>query len=180
MKRLAMSRLRVSFAILLLSISAGAGAETFIQLHEFGNSAFDGETPSGSLIQGTDGNFYGVTFLGGVNDAGVIFKMTTHGAVTTLYSFCAQGSFPNCPDGDSPVGLIQGTDGNFLRYNGRWRVIPRRWHGIQDHAKRNARDASHLLHQGHLYLVPGWRRAQRADSRHRWQFLRHNIAWRAS
>jgi uncharacterized repeat protein (TIGR03803 family) len=63
------------------------------------------------VIQGTDGNFYGVTFFGGDLNPGVIFKMTAHGAVTTLYNFC-----PNpgpCPDGGSPVGLILGMDGDF-------------------------------------------------------------------
>jgi uncharacterized repeat protein (TIGR03803 family) len=104
--------LPVSIAIVLLSVSASAGAESFARLHEFGSSASDGFTPYGPVIQGTDGNFYGVTFYGGLNDAGVIFRMTAHGAVTTLYSFCLKGS-PPCPDGGTPVVLIQGTDGDF-------------------------------------------------------------------
>ncbi len=40
-----------------------------------------------------------------------MFKITTTGTLTTLYSFCSQ---TNCTDGWGPVGgLIQGSDGNF-------------------------------------------------------------------
>ncbi len=76
----------------------------------------DGSQP-GPLVQGTDGNFYGVTTAGGGNSCplsrfscGTIFKVTPQGALTTLYRFCAQ---TNCTDGSEPAGLVQGTDGNF-------------------------------------------------------------------
>jgi hypothetical protein len=39
-----------------------------------------------------------------------VFKVTSSGALTTLYSFCAK---TNCTDGSVPVGLVLGTDGNF-------------------------------------------------------------------
>jgi uncharacterized repeat protein (TIGR03803 family) len=47
----------------------------------------------------------------GACGAGTIFQITTSGAATTLYSFCAQNT---CPDGsDLPTGgLLQATDGN--------------------------------------------------------------------
>jgi uncharacterized repeat protein (TIGR03803 family) len=73
----------------------------------------------GSLIQSSDGNFYGTTFVGGANASGcgdnrgcgTIFRMTPHGELTSLYSFCAQ---PNCTDGVELFGgLVQGTNGNF-------------------------------------------------------------------
>jgi uncharacterized repeat protein (TIGR03803 family) len=64
----------------------------------------------GGMTQGTDGNFYGSTSVGGANDGGTIFRITRQGQLATLYSFCAQ---PGCPDGSDPGGLIQGTDGNF-------------------------------------------------------------------
>ena len=72
----------------------------------------DGQEPQGGLVQGRDGNFYGVTVGGGANGSyGTIFKITPGGALTTLYSFCAQ---PNCADGTYPVsGLVLGTDGDF-------------------------------------------------------------------
>ena len=64
----------------------------------------------GGLIQGTDGNFYGSTSVGGANNSGTIFSITRQGELTTLYSFCAQ---PGCADGSDPLNLIQGSDGNF-------------------------------------------------------------------
>ncbi len=70
----------------------------------------DGEVPSG-LVEGTDGNFYGTTQLGGVNQQGTVFRIAPGGSLTTLYNFCAS---PGCPDGMAPsAALIQATDGNF-------------------------------------------------------------------
>ena len=84
-------------------------------LHSF--SGADGSAPLAVLVQGTDGNFYGTTSDGGANNSancfngcGTVFKITPAGAMTTLYSFCAQ---PSCADGLQPeAGLIQATDGN--------------------------------------------------------------------
>jgi uncharacterized repeat protein (TIGR03803 family) len=70
----------------------------------------DGATPVAGLVQGTDGNFYGTTEAGGEYMSGTVFKITSAGALTTLYSFCSQ----NCTDGASPfAGLVQANDGNF-------------------------------------------------------------------
>jgi uncharacterized repeat protein (TIGR03803 family) len=77
----------------------------------------DGGNPDGTLIQGTDGNFYGYTRLGGpagsscFNFCGSLFRITPEGILTTLYSFCAE---TNCADGWAPNGsLVQATDGDF-------------------------------------------------------------------
>ncbi|MEO9230737.1 MAG: choice-of-anchor tandem repeat GloVer-containing protein [Devosia sp.] len=81
-----------------------AGVETV--LHSFAGGA-DGQNPFGSLIQGVDGNLYGMTYSGGTNSAGTVFKITTAGVESVLYSF-AGGA-----DGQNPYGtLIQGVDGN--------------------------------------------------------------------
>ncbi len=72
----------------------------------------DGANPYGALVQAADGNFYGTTDSGGANGVGgTVFKITSQGALTTLYSFCSE---PNCADGGGPyAGLIQGSDGAF-------------------------------------------------------------------
>ena len=100
-----------------LTCGGGAGCGTVFKataegtlttLHSF--SAHDGSNPYGTLVQATDGNFYGTTRFGGANNGGTIFRITSAGALTTLYSFCAQGG---CADGSNPwAGLIQATDGN--------------------------------------------------------------------
>jgi len=72
----------------------------------------DGRYPRAGLVQGTDGNFYGTTSLGGANERGTAFKITT-GGLTTLYNFCSVGG-SYCTDGANPyAGLVQATDGNF-------------------------------------------------------------------
>jgi uncharacterized repeat protein (TIGR03803 family) len=83
-------------------------------------NAANGSQPEATLVQGRDGNFYGTTYYGGVNNGcdvsfetgcGTVFKVTPQGKVTVLYSFCAQ---PGCIDGYEPVGaLTLGTDGAF-------------------------------------------------------------------
>jgi uncharacterized repeat protein (TIGR03803 family) len=68
----------------------------------------DGGEPFG-VMQADDGNFYGTTATGG-NRGGTVFKVTSGGELTTLYTFCAQSG---CSDGStSNGGLVRGTDGN--------------------------------------------------------------------
>jgi uncharacterized repeat protein (TIGR03803 family) len=72
----------------------------------------DGANPQSSLIQATDGNFYGMTVDGGANDAGVIYRITPDGAMSTIYTFCSQQP-PDCTDGVHPYGaLVQATNGD--------------------------------------------------------------------
>ncbi len=83
---------------------------TLTTLHTFVDYT-DGASPSGTLVQASDGNFYGTTELGGPSNAGTVFKMTPSGTLTTLYSFCSQ---TGCTDGSVPyAGLLQASDGNF-------------------------------------------------------------------
>jgi len=100
--------------------SMGAGGGTVFKmtaagklttLHSFCSQTdcTDGSKPNG-LIQASDGNFYGTTATGGAADSGTIFEITARGKLTTLYSFCSQA---DCADGQSPVGLIQDTNGDF-------------------------------------------------------------------
>jgi uncharacterized repeat protein (TIGR03803 family) len=44
----------------------------------------DGYGPRGSLVRGSDGNFYGVNSAGGTNKAGTIFRITPAGVYTVL------------------------------------------------------------------------------------------------
>ena len=69
----------------------------------------DGAQPVFPLVQGSDGNLYGTTSIGGndgVNSGyGTIFKITQAGTLTTLYNF------PGFTQSSS--ALVEGADGNF-------------------------------------------------------------------
>lgn len=83
-----------------------AGAVT--TLHAFGGGTGIGAYPYAGLVQGSDGNFYGTAYAGGVSNYGTIFKITAAGTLTVLHSFT------NGIDGSYPyANLIQGSDGNF-------------------------------------------------------------------
>jgi uncharacterized repeat protein (TIGR03803 family) len=84
-----------------------AGALT--TLDSFNGSPDEGANPVAGLVEGSDGNFYGTTVLGGADFKGTLFSVDTTGSLNTLHSF--SGS-PN--EGALPfAGLVEGTDGNF-------------------------------------------------------------------
>lgn len=72
--------------------------------------AFNGDPEPahpGTLIMGTDSNFYGTSFTGGTNHAGTLYMVTPEGVVTVLHQF-------DYTDGAMPEGsLIQASDGSF-------------------------------------------------------------------
>jgi uncharacterized protein (TIGR03437 family) len=96
---------------------------TVTTLHTFENS--EGVNPAAGLFQGADGNFYGTTEFGGAGNCpftegfpsgcGTVFKITTTGTLTLLYTFGTKSSASaTLADGANPIaGLIQATDGNF-------------------------------------------------------------------
>jgi uncharacterized repeat protein (TIGR03803 family) len=76
----------------------------------------DGSGP-GVVLQGSNGNFYGVTAAGGTgqHSSGTVFQITPSGVLTTIYNFC---SLTNCADGSGPLTLVEGSDGNFYGATG--------------------------------------------------------------
>lgn len=79
----------------------------FTSLYSFKGGS-DGQWPTARLLQGSNGNFYGTTTLGGNftftgGGGGTVFEITPAGKLTTLYSFCSQSG---CPDGVGPYGGV--------------------------------------------------------------------------
>lgn len=71
----------------------------------------DGAIPYGSLLQGSDGAFYGTASAGGYDSSGTLFRMAPGGALTTLHFFAPDSSKL---EGIGPYSnLVQGADGNF-------------------------------------------------------------------
>jgi uncharacterized repeat protein (TIGR03803 family) len=76
-------------------------------LHNFTGGASDGNRPTGILVQGKDGDFYGTTYSGGSNGLGTIFKISSTKVYKLIHSFTGD------PDGTHPLaGMIAGSDGN--------------------------------------------------------------------
>jgi uncharacterized repeat protein (TIGR03803 family) len=63
-----------------------AGMETVLFQGTVGGGT-DGAIPYGSLIQASDGSFYGMTFVGGTSGDGTIFKINADSTFAALYSF---------------------------------------------------------------------------------------------
>jgi len=90
-----------------LAAQAAMAQPAIKTLYSFGGP--DGGSPN-SIVQATDGFFYGTAAIGGANVAGLsdgggtVFKLSPLGVLTTLHAFTAT-------DGYNPAGLIQGSDG---------------------------------------------------------------------
>lgn len=74
-------------------------------LHSFAGAPADGMAPYAAPIQATNGNFYGTTSLGGANNSGTVYEITSAGVLTILHSFNAADGF------NLTAGLFLGADG---------------------------------------------------------------------
>jgi uncharacterized repeat protein (TIGR03803 family) len=97
-------KLALSLLALTLLVTA-ASAQTFSVFSSFNFT--DGSAPNGGLILDSAGNFYGTTQFGGSSNRGVIFKLSSTGQETVLYTFTGS------TDGGIPIGrLIRDNEGN--------------------------------------------------------------------
>ncbi len=89
----------------------------FTSLYDFcaKSNCTDGAIPWGTLVQASNGNFYGTTVAGGTGSCagdvgpgcGTIFEISAKGVLSTLHSFAgSDGSYPY-------GGLVQASNGNF-------------------------------------------------------------------
>jgi uncharacterized repeat protein (TIGR03803 family) len=72
----------------------------------------DGASPSGNVIVAPDGSYYGVTFQGGANGGGVVYRLKG-GSLTVLHAFSSSEFGVVSDDGAEPTGsLLLASDGN--------------------------------------------------------------------
>jgi uncharacterized repeat protein (TIGR03803 family) len=96
-----------SGTVFKINPNASATVVALTNLYSFTGGS-DGGGPLGGLVQGSDGYFYGTTSLGGTNNSGSVFQLSTTGALTSLYSFTG------ADDGLNPqAGPVLGSDANF-------------------------------------------------------------------
>lgn len=94
----------------------GLDGTNYTVLHHF--STGSGENPEGALVVAPDGMLYGTTMMGGSDNRGVIYRITTSGAHEVLYSFPSlsrfnsQGLATNSTGANPRAGLTLGLDGN--------------------------------------------------------------------
>ena len=99
-----------AFLLFAAAASLASAQTTFTSLLSFEGT--NGANPHYVyLVQGTDGNLYGTTYVS-TGSGGTVFKITTKGVLTTIYTFCPDGE--SCVDGAQPeAGLVLATNGDF-------------------------------------------------------------------
>lgn len=68
----------------------------------------DGQYPAAFLTLDSSGNLYGLTYNGGANNDGVVFKLTPSGQESVIYNFVD----PNAGGGTGRNGLVMDKSGN--------------------------------------------------------------------
>ena len=104
---LSLSSTFASLVLFFVLCSGTLRAQDYLDIYSF--PGFPGgccpQYPS-VMAQGRDGNLYGITTTGGLNNLGTIFKITPTGTLTTLFNF-------DTTHGSTPIGgLVLGLDGN--------------------------------------------------------------------
>jgi uncharacterized repeat protein (TIGR03803 family) len=95
----------------------GLDGSNYSIIHHFTDA--DGENPEGQLIVGSDGELYGTTLQGGSSDRGTIYRISTAGVHTLLYSFPSLSGFGdigtavNATGANPRAGLLLAADGNY-------------------------------------------------------------------
>lgn len=89
----------------------------FSIIHNFNGP--NGENPQGALVVGHDGELYGTTLIGGSSGRGTIYRISTGGVHTLLYSFPSLSAFgslgtaTNATGANPRAGLLLAADGNY-------------------------------------------------------------------
>lgn len=106
----------------LFSVAPKSEAQTYTTLYSFQGPAFgDGQSPFGALFRDENGDIYGTTDGGGIDNYGTLFKVTASGQETVLFSFThATGANPLGGVTRGGNGNLFGTNTNYARGNGSW------------------------------------------------------------
>ncbi len=82
------------------------------------DNAGNGGNPNGSLVQASNGKLYGMTYLGGTNNYGVLFRVQPHGwNIYQKNRFRQYGGNGRYPRGS----LVQAGNGKLYGMTYQWR-----------------------------------------------------------
>jgi uncharacterized repeat protein (TIGR03803 family) len=98
----------VAVLVMFAGVTVPAQAQTPTVLYNFVNGSSDAASPAGNIVQGRDGNMYGVgAIIGrGANSTGAVYKTSPAGAESVFFNFPA--TISRCYS-----GLTLDSDGNF-------------------------------------------------------------------
>jgi uncharacterized repeat protein (TIGR03803 family) len=100
-------------SLALLSGPMAANAQTYTPLYTYPqtNLGDSGITWPSVLSQGRNGNLYSTIESNGTYSLGSVYEMTTAGAYSTVFSFCAEGNPCASTGADPEGGVVLGFDG---------------------------------------------------------------------
>ena len=104
--RIVMLLIMLAAIVLFAAAASPAHAQTPTVLHGFSDVSTDACQPEGNIVQGRDGNMYGIGLYCGTNNTGAVYKISPSGTESVIYNFSSNYSF--CFS-----GLTVGSDGNF-------------------------------------------------------------------
>jgi uncharacterized repeat protein (TIGR03803 family) len=101
------------FALALL-LTAAAAAQTYVPLYTYPNTVNNttGVGAPALFSQGPDGELYSTIQSNGTYNSGTVYKMTTVGGYSAVYSFCSEGGHCLVTGTDPWGGVTLATDGN--------------------------------------------------------------------
>jgi uncharacterized repeat protein (TIGR03803 family) len=102
----AMLLIILAAVVMFAGAAVPAPAQTPTTLHAFQQVSTDACDPEDNIVQGRDGNMYGVGVTCGANGTGAVYKISPAGTESVVYSF--PGTWSSCFS-----GLTLGNDGNF-------------------------------------------------------------------
>jgi uncharacterized repeat protein (TIGR03803 family) len=97
----------------LFSYNISTSVYTVLHHFQYTSSTHDGELPTGYLVLASNGKIYGTTEEGGANQYyGTIFSYNISSG-----TYAVEASFASGSGGNTPKGIVQGSDGNIYGIN---------------------------------------------------------------
>jgi len=103
---MAMLLTMLAVVVIFAGVAIPAPAQTPTTLHSFQQVSTDACEPEDNIVQGRDGNMYGVGVTCGTNGTGAVYKISPAGAESVVFNF--PSTWSSCFS-----GLTVGSDGNF-------------------------------------------------------------------